>query len=79
MCVDTVLRVRVDLGADLGGWLRGRPRFQRWLRCPPAPGGVQMLGVADPIEHGIVTNWTDIQKIWYHTFHNELRLRLESA
>ena len=26
MCVDPVLCVRVDLGADLSGWLRGRPR-----------------------------------------------------
>ena len=25
-CVDPVLRVRVDLGADLSGWLRGRLR-----------------------------------------------------
>jgi actin len=21
-----------------------------------------------PIEHGIVTNWDDMEKIWHHTF-----------
>ena len=47
MCVDPNLRVRVDLGADLSGWLRGRPRAPRWLRWPPAQGGIQMLRVAD--------------------------------
>ena len=26
-----------------------------------------------PIENGIVTNWDDMEKIWYHTFYNELR------
>lgn len=27
-----------------------------------------------PIEHGIVTNWDDMEKIWDHTFTNELRI-----
>lgn len=27
-----------------------------------------------PIEHGIVTNWDDMEKIWEHTFTNELRI-----
>ena len=26
-----------------------------------------------PIEHGIVTNWDDMERIWHHTFYNELR------
>ena len=27
-----------------------------------------------PIEHGIVTNWDNMEKIWLHTFDNELRV-----
>ena len=27
-----------------------------------------------PIEHGIVTNWDDMEKIWHHTFYDELRV-----
>merc|ERR1719295_345580 len=27
-----------------------------------------------PIEHGIITNWDDMEKVWHHTFNNELRI-----
>jgi actin-related protein len=30
-----------------------------------------------PIEHGIVTSWDDMEKIWHHTFYNELRIQPE--
>jgi len=30
-----------------------------------------------PIEHGIVTSWDDMEKIWHHTFFNELRIQPE--
>ncbi|CAF0773171.1 unnamed protein product [Rotaria sordida] len=33
-----------------------------------------ILTIRYPIEHGIVTNWNDMEKIWYHTFYNELRI-----
>jgi len=33
-----------------------------------------VLGLKYPIEHGIVTNWDDMEAIWHHTFYNELRV-----
>jgi actin-related protein len=28
-----------------------------------------ILSLKYPIEHGIVTNWDDMEKIWHHTFY----------
>merc|ERR1719167_1840855 len=33
-----------------------------------------ILSLKYPIEHGIVTSWDDMEKVWHHTFNNELRI-----
>merc|ERR1719189_3246314 len=33
-----------------------------------------VLKLAYPIEHGIINSWDDMEKIWHHTFYNELRI-----
>ena len=38
-----------------------------------------ILSIRYPIEHGIVTNWDDMEKIWHHTFYNELRMAPEEC
>lgn len=33
-----------------------------------------ILALKYPIEHGIINNWLDMEKIWDHCFQNELRI-----
>jgi hypothetical protein len=33
-----------------------------------------LLTISHPLENGIVANWDDMENIWSHTFHNELRI-----
>lgn len=36
-----------------------------------------VLNIKYPIEQDIITNWDDMEKIWHHTFYNELRVSPE--
>lgn len=33
-----------------------------------------ILNLTHPIKRGLVTDWGDMEKIWYHTFHDQLRI-----
>jgi actin-related protein len=37
----------------------------------------RVLNLKYPVEHGIVTSWDDMERIWHHTFYNELRANPE--
>jgi actin beta/gamma 1 len=36
-----------------------------------------ILNLKYPIEHGIITDWEDMTKIWHHAFYDELRIKPE--
>ncbi|KAJ6251301.1 actin [Anaeramoeba flamelloides] len=60
----------------------GRPRNQETTSDICIVGKEAMakreyLTLKYPIEHGIVTNWTDMEKVWEHTFSNELKTNAE--
>ena len=36
-----------------------------------------ILIMKHPIDQGVITNWDDMEKVWHHTFYNELRIAPE--
>ena len=36
-----------------------------------------ILTLRQPLEHGTVSNWDDMERLWHHTFYNELRVAPE--
>eukprot|EP00924_Labyrinthula_sp_SR-Ha-C_P015235 augustus_masked-scaffold_9-processed-gene-12.7-mRNA-1 protein AED:0.33 eAED:0.33 QI:0/-1/0/1/-1/1/1/0/378 len=36
-----------------------------------------VLKLKYPVEHGIINNWDDMEKVWHHTFYNELKVKPE--
>ena len=54
----------LTLKCALAAW--GAGAAPRLFRAPPRH-LFPCRPPADPIEHGIVTNWDDMEKIWHHT------------
>ncbi|KAJ2774793.1 hypothetical protein IWQ57_000667 [Coemansia nantahalensis] len=56
-----------------------RPGTSEWDACvgDEALSQRNTLNLSYPIEHGIVTNWDDMEKIWHHAINNELRVAPE--
>lgn len=36
-----------------------------------------ILSLEYPMEHGVVTNWDDMEKIWHHSLYDQLKVKPE--
>ena len=61
------------------GVMVGMGQKDAYVGDEAATRGRNVLRHNHPIEHGIVTNWDDMEKIWHHTFYNELRIAPEEC
>ena len=64
---------RGDLGVDLGG----RPPRSTTHTLMAAVAALRLPRRADPIVHGMLTNWNDMEKIQHHSLYDELRVTPE--
>ena len=58
------------------GCFQSRPNRDVYT-CDEAHAKRGILNLKYPIKHGIVTSWDDMERIWHHTFYNELRVAPE--
>uniref|UniRef100_A0A3P9NEM8 Actin, beta 1 n=1 Tax=Poecilia reticulata TaxID=8081 RepID=A0A3P9NEM8_POERE len=58
------------------GVMRGMDLKDRFVG-DEALSNIGLLTLKSPIERGIITDWDDMEKIWHHTFYNELHVAPE--
>ncbi|XP_070618169.1 actin, cytoplasmic type 5-like [Erythrolamprus reginae] len=75
-----------DLPRTVVSPIIGRPKMQSaaedtdrkaYYVGSDAQSGRDILTLKYPTEHGYISNWDDMEKIWHHVFHNELQVAPE--